>query len=82
MANSRTCAAAKSSTTLRLGVESHSVVPVEPFSNWSMDLIGPETLSKSGNDLILTWVDKMSKMIATSPLSSKVSSSQDLTTLT
>jgi hypothetical protein len=35
-----------------------------------MDLIGPVTLSKAGNDLILTWVDKTSKMIAASPLSS------------
>ena len=68
----RTCAAAKSSTALRLGVESHSAVPVEPFSNWAMDLIGPVPLSKAGNDLILTWVDKTSKMIAASPLSSKV----------
>jgi hypothetical protein len=66
----RTCAVAKSSTALRLGVESHSTVPVEPFSNWTMDLIGPVTLSKAGNDLILTWVDKTSKMIAASPLSS------------
>jgi hypothetical protein len=78
----RTCAAAKRSTVLRLGVESHSAVPVEPFSNWAMDLIGPVPLSKSGNDLILTWVDKTSKMIAASPLSSKVSSSKDLVALT
>ena len=40
-----------------------SAVPVEPFSNWAMDLIGPVPLSKAGNDLILTWVDKTSKMI-------------------
>ena len=78
----RTCAAAKSSTALRLGVESHSAVPVEPFSNWAMDLIGPVSLSKAGNDLILTWVDKTSKMIAASPLSSKASSSKDLAALT
>jgi hypothetical protein len=78
----RTCAAAKSSTVLRLGVESHSAVPVEPFSNWAMDLIGPVSLSKVGNDLILTWVDKTSKMIAASPLSSKASSSKDLAALT
>jgi hypothetical protein len=51
----RTCATAKNSTALRLGVESHSAVPVEPFSNGVMDLIGPVSLSKSGNDLILTW---------------------------
>ncbi len=70
------------STALRLGVESHSAVPVEPFSNWVMDLIGRVPLSKTGNDLILTWVDKTSKMIAASPLSSKVSSSRDLASLT
>ncbi len=78
----RTCAVTKSSTVLCLGVESHSAVPVEPFSNWSMDLIGPVSLSKAGNDLILTWVDKTSKMITTSPLSSKTSSSRDLAALT
>ena len=78
----RTCSAAKSSTALRLGVESHSAVPVEPFSNWVIDLIGPVPLSKAGNDLILTWVDKTSKMIAASPLSSKASSSKDLAALT
>jgi hypothetical protein len=78
----RTCAAVKSSITLRLGVESHSAVPVEPFSNWAMNLIGPVSLSKVGNDLILTWVDKTSKMITVSPLSSKASSSRDLAVLT
>jgi hypothetical protein len=34
------------------------------------DSIGPVSLSKDGNDLIWTWVDKTSKMITTSPLSS------------
>jgi hypothetical protein len=44
----RTCAEAKSSTDLRLGVESHSAVPVEPFSNWAM--------ASSSKDLAaLTW---------------------------
>jgi len=47
-----------------------------------MDLIGPVPLSKAGNDLILTWVDKMSNMIAVSPLSFKASSSKDLAALT
>jgi hypothetical protein len=78
----RTYAAVKRSITLRLDVESHSAVPVEPFSNWAMDLIGPVSLSQVGNDLILTWVDKTSKMIAASPLSSKASSSRDLAALT
>jgi hypothetical protein len=78
----RTCTTAKRSTALCLGVESHSTVPVEPFSNWAMDLIGPVRWSKAGNDSILTWVDKTSKMIAASPLSSKTSSSRDLVVLT
>jgi hypothetical protein len=47
-----------------------------------MDLIGPVRWSKAGNDLILTWVEKTSKMIAVSPLSSKTSSSRDLVVFT
>jgi hypothetical protein len=59
----RTCAAAKSSTGLRLGVDSFSSVPLQPFTHWSMDLIGPLPKSRSGNDLIVTWVDRTSKLI-------------------
>ena len=35
----RVCAGAKTNTHLRMGVETFSVVPVTPFSNWVMDLI-------------------------------------------
>ncbi len=50
----RTCATAKSSTGLRLEVDSFSSIPIQPFTHWSMDLIGPLPKSRSGNDLIVT----------------------------
>jgi hypothetical protein len=59
----RTCATAKSSSGLRLGVDSFSSAPIQPFTHWSMDLIGPLPKSSSGNDLIVTWVDRTSKLI-------------------
>jgi hypothetical protein len=59
----RTFATAKGSTGLRLGVDSFSSVPLQPFPHWSMDLIGPLPKSRSGNDLIVTWVDRTSKLI-------------------
>jgi hypothetical protein len=52
----RKCATAKSSSGLRLGVDSFSSVPIQPFTHWSMDLTGPLPKSRSGNDLIVTWV--------------------------
>ena len=50
----RTCATAKTSSGLRLGVDNFTSVPIQPFTHWSMDLIGPLPKSRSGNDLILT----------------------------
>ena len=37
----RTCATAKGSSGLQLGVDSFTSVPVQLFTHWSMDLIGP-----------------------------------------
>jgi len=37
----KTCAAAKSSNQKCMGAESYSVVPIQPFISWAMDLIGP-----------------------------------------
>jgi len=41
----KTCAAAKSSNQKRVGAESCSAVPIEPFTSWAMDLIGPRIRS-------------------------------------
>lgn len=46
----RTCATAKSFSGLRLGVDAFSSVPIQTFTHWSMDLIGP--LPKSRQTLI------------------------------
>ena len=78
----RTCAAAKSSTGLRLGVDSFSSVPLQPFTHWSMDLIGPLPKSRSGNDLIVTWVDRTSKLIVARALRQGNSSAKVLADLT
>jgi hypothetical protein len=58
----RVCAGAKTSTHLRMGVETFSAVPVTPFSHWAMDLISMP-MSRGGYDLIATWVDRTSKTI-------------------
>ena len=78
----RTCAAAKSSTGLKLGVDSFSSVPLQPFTHWSMDLIGPLPKSRSGNDLIVTWVDRTSKLIVARALRQGNSSAKVLADLT
>ena len=36
-----TCAASKSSHHQRLGTETYSAIPIQPFTSWAMDLIGP-----------------------------------------
>jgi hypothetical protein len=78
----RSCAAAKSSTGLRLGVDSFSSVPLQPFTHWSMDLIGPLPKSCIGNDLIVTWVDRTSKLIVAKAIRQGNSSAKALAELT
>ena len=78
----RVCAGAKSSTHLRLGVESFATVPAQPFSSWSMDLVGPLPPSRRGNDMFMTWVDRTSKMIVAQAFKSTESSAADMAALT
>ena len=75
----RTCDTAKSSDGLRLGVDTFSSVPIQPFTHWSMDLIGP--LPKS-NDWILTLVDRTSKFIVARALRQGNSSTKVLADMT
>ena len=42
--------------------------PIEPFSVWSMDIVGPYTLSENGNKYILTMICEFSKWIECVPL--------------
>jgi len=37
----KTCAASKSSNHQREGTETYSAIPIQPFTSWAMDLIGP-----------------------------------------
>ena len=78
-----TCAGAKSSTHLRLGVESFSSVPSLLFSSWAMDLVGPLPASRAGNDMFVTWVDRTSKLIVAKAFKEKDgSSAEDLAKMT
>ena len=78
----RVCAAAKSSTGLPMGVDTFTSVPIQPFTHWAMDLIGPLPKSRAGNDLIVTWVDRTSKMIVARALRQGDSSARKLADLT
>jgi hypothetical protein len=77
----RVCAGAKTSTHLRMGVETFSDVPVTPFYHWAMDLISMP-MSRGGHDLIATWEDRTSKTIVARALKESASTSQDLARLT
>jgi len=61
--SSTVCAAAKSSNQLRMGTETFSAVPLQPFTSWTIDLIGLLPPTKKGHKWIVTWVDCTSKMI-------------------
>jgi len=50
----KTCAAAKSSNQKRMGAESYSAVPIQPFTSWAMDLIGTLPTMKLGHEWIVT----------------------------
>jgi len=39
-----------------MDAESFSAIPLQPFTSWAMDLIGPLTASKKGNIWIVTLV--------------------------
>ena len=78
----RTCAANKPSSRMRLGAETFETVPLQPFSHWAMDLIGPLPKSRSGNDWIVTWVDRTSKTIVARACKTGASSGADLAALT
>ena len=48
----KTCAASKSSNHQRLGTETYSAIPIQPFTSWAMDSIGLMPRSKDGNEWI------------------------------
>ena len=77
----RVCAGAKAGNHRRLGMDAYSEIPLYPFSHWSMDLISMP-VSKQGNDLIVTWVDRTSKTIVARALKESDSSTSTLAKLT
>jgi IS30 family transposase len=75
------CAGEKAGNHRRLGMDTYSEIPLYPFRHWSMDLISMP-VSKQGNDLIVTWVDRTSKTIVARALKESDSSSSTLAKLT
>jgi len=78
----KTCAVSKSSNHQRLGTETYSAIPIQPFTSWAMDLIGPMPRSKDGNEWIVTWVDRTSKTTVAAAAAHKHTSAEDLARLT
>jgi len=78
----KTCAAAKSSNQKRMGAESYSAVPIQPFSSWAMDLIEPLPMTKLGHEWIVTWVDRTFKTIVVALALIKKTSAEDIAALT
>jgi len=76
------CAAANSSNQLHMGTETFSTVPLQPFSTWAMDLIGPLPPTKKGHKWIVTWVDCTSKMIVAAAAAKEHMTSEKLALLT
>jgi len=60
-----TCEAAKNSNQLRMGTDTFSAIPLQPFTSWAMDLVWPLPPTKKGHTWIVTWVHRTSKMIVT-----------------
>jgi len=58
-----TCAASKGSNHQQLGISQFSAIPVQPFTSWAMNMIGPLPTTKLGNNWIVTWVDQTTKTI-------------------
>jgi hypothetical protein len=78
----KTCAVAKSSNKKRMGAESYSAVPIQPFISWAMDLIGPLPTTKLGHEWIVTWVDRTSEPIVAALAHSDKTSAEDIVALT
>jgi len=62
--------------------KSYSAVPIQPFTSWAMDLIGPLPTTKLGHEWIVTWVDRTSKTIVAALAHSDRTSAEDTAALT
>ena len=49
----------------RFEIPQFSTMPVQPFTSWAMDMIGPLPTTELGNNWIVTWVNRTTKTIVT-----------------
>jgi hypothetical protein len=52
-------------------------IPQQPWQSIGMDYLGPVPVSKSGNDMILIAVDRLTKMAHFIPTTTKVDDDDD-----
>jgi len=76
------CGAAKNSNQLRMGPDTFSAIPLQPFTSWAMDLVGPLPPTKKGHTWIVTWVDRTSKMIVAAAAADGQMTSEKLALMT
>jgi len=77
----RTCAASKGRNHQQLGIPQFSAIPVQPFTSYTIDMIGPLPTTKLGNNRIVTWADQTTKTIVTA-VAAPPTSKETLTRLT
>ncbi|BDA51628.1 probable transposon Ty3-G Gag-Pol polyprotein [Coccomyxa sp. Obi] len=70
------CQAAKSSTVKPLGLLHPLPIPGEPWASVSMDFMGPYPRTRSGNDFIVVFVDRFTKMVHIRPCKTTISAPQ------
>ena len=70
------CQAAKSSTVKPLGLLHPLPIPGEPWASVSMDFMGPYPRTRSGNDFIVVFVDRFTKMVHIRPCKQTISAPQ------
>jgi len=76
------CVETKSSNQLRMGTDTFSAIPLQPFTIWAMDLVRPLPPTKKGRTWIVTWVNRTSKMIVAATAADGQMTSEKLVLLT
>ena len=76
------CASAQSSNQLRMGTDTFLAIPLQPFTSWAIDLVGPLPPTKKGHTWKVTWVDRTSKMIVAAAAADGQTTSEQLALLT
>jgi len=76
------CAASKSFNQLCMGINTFLAIPLQPFTCWAIDLVGPLPPTKKGHTWIVTWVDRTSKMIVAAAAADGQMTSEKLALMT